>query len=61
LEIRGRRLEVVLTTTSATYIVRGEESLTIYHEDELIELTPNVPATRGVTRQAEVAIATTVS
>ena len=52
---------MVLTTTSATYIVRSEESLTIYHEDELIELMPNVPATRSVTRQAEVAIATTVS
>ena len=26
LEIRGQRLEVALTTTSATYIVRGEES-----------------------------------
>ena len=61
LEIRGRRLEVALTTTSATYIVRSEESLTIYHEDELIELTPNVPATRSVTRQTEVSIATTVS
>ena len=61
LEIRGRRLEVALTTTSATYIVRSEESLTIYHEDELIELMPNVPVTRGVTRQAEVAMAKTVS
>lgn len=52
---------MALTTTSATYIVRSEESLTIYHEDELIELTPNVPVTRGVTRQAEVAMAKTVS
>ncbi|MEE3203275.1 MAG: glycosyl hydrolase family 65 protein, partial [Acidobacteriota bacterium] len=61
LEIRGRRLEVILTTTSATYTVRGEESLTIYHEDELIELAPNVPATRGVTCQAEPAMVKTAS
>ena len=61
LEIRGRRLEVTLTTTSATYIVRGEESLTIYHENDLIELTPNVPVAREVMRQAEPIVGTTVS
>ncbi len=61
LEIRGQRLEVALTMTTATYTVRGEESLTIYHENELIELTPDVPVARGVTRQAEPVVGTTVS
>ena len=48
LQIRGRRLEVDLTPTSATYVVRGEAPLTIVHEDELVELEPEVPATREV-------------
>ena len=61
LEIRGQRLEVALTTTSATYIVRGEESLTIHHENELIELMPNVSVTRGVTPQVQPVEETTVS
>ena len=61
LEIRGHRLEVALTMTTATYTVRGEESLTIYHENELIELMPDVPVDRGVTRQAEPVVGTTVS
>ena len=52
LEIRGQRLEVELTPTSATYVVRGDEPLTIYHEDDAVELTPDAPVTREVTRPA---------
>ena len=51
LQIRGRRLEVDLTPTSATYLVRGDAPLTIVHEDELVELEPEAPATRAVRRQ----------
>ena len=38
---------------TATYIVRGKESLTIHHENELIELMPSVAVTRAVTPQVE--------
>ena len=50
LQIRGQRLEVDLTPTSATYVVKGEAALTIAHEDELLELEPEVPVTRKVRR-----------
>ena len=53
LEILGRRLEVTLTMVTATYIVRGKESLTIHHENELIELMPSLAVTRAVTPQVE--------
>ena len=52
LQIRGQRLEVELTPESATYLVRGEATLTIVHEDELLELQPGVPLTRDVRRAA---------
>ena len=51
LQIRGQRLEVDLTPTSATYVVRGEASLRIAHEDELVKLEPDVPVTRAVRRR----------
>ena len=51
LEIRGQRLEVDLTPASATYVVRGEAPLTIVHEDELLELEPEVPVVREVRRR----------
>jgi alpha,alpha-trehalose phosphorylase len=50
LQIRGQRLEVDLTPTSATYVVRGAAALSIAHEDELVELEPDVPVTREVRR-----------
>ncbi len=53
LQIRGRRLEVDLTPTSATYVVRGEAPLTIAHEDELVELEPEAPVTREVRRRPQ--------
>ena len=52
LQIRGRRLEVDLTPAAATYVVRGEAPLTISHENELIELAPDVPVTREIRRGA---------
>ena len=49
LEIRGQRLEVDLTPTSTTYVLKGEVPLTIGHEGEALELRPNTPVTRAVT------------
>ena len=51
LQIRGQRLEVDLTPASATYVLRGEAALSIAHEDELVELEPDVPVTREVRRR----------
>jgi alpha,alpha-trehalose phosphorylase len=51
LQIRGQRLEVDLTPTSATYVVRGAAALSIAHEDELVELEPDVPVTLEVRRR----------
>ena len=51
LEIRGQRLEVDLSPTSATYVLRGEAPLAIVHEDELVELEPDAPVTREVRRR----------
>ena len=53
LQIRGQRLEVDLTPTSATYVVKGKAPLTIVHEDELVELEPEVPVTREVRRRPQ--------
>ena len=61
LEIRGRRLEVELTPTFATYVVRGNESLTIYHEDAVVELIPDVPVSREVTRLTDATAMSDVS
>lgn len=61
LEIRGRRLEVELTPTFATYVVRGNESLTIYHEDGVVELIPDVPVTCEVTQFAQATAVSGVS
>ena len=53
LQIRGQRLEVDLTPASATYVVKGKAPLTIVHEDELVELEPDVPLTREVLRRPQ--------
>ena len=53
LEIRGLRLEVDLTPTSATYLLRGDGPLGIVHEGEVIELVPDTPVTREVTGSAD--------
>ena len=49
LQIRGQRLEVELTTESATYLLSEGDGLTIGHEGELITLEPGRPVTRAVT------------
>ena len=46
LQIRGRRLEVELTPTAATYLLRGDEPLVIGHRGETIELRPDAAVTR---------------
>ena len=53
LQIRGQRLEVDLTPASATYVVKGQAPLTIVHEDELVELAPDVPSTCEVRRRPQ--------
>ena len=46
LQIRGRRLEVELTPTAATYLLRAGEPLAIDHQGETIELRPDAAVTR---------------
>ena len=60
LRIRGLRLEVDLTPASATYVVRGKAPLTITHEDELLELEPDVPVTRDVRQRPPGAVSQAV-
>ena len=55
LQIRGQRLEVDLTPTSATYTLKGAAPLTIVHEDEMVELAPDVPSTCEVRRRPQAA------
>ena len=52
LRICGGRLEVDLTPTTATYLLKGDGPLPIAHEGEVIELQPDVPVKRDVKRPA---------
>jgi len=44
LRIRGRRLVVDITCESVTYTLEDGEDLTIWHEDQMVELSRKNPS-----------------